>query len=697
MDLPLDKKRNVAVIAHSGAGKTSLAEAMLFGAGASVQLGRVDDGTSILDHEPEERARRMTISSAIHRFEWAGCAVNLIDTPGYSDFLPETREALHVVGGAVVMLSAISGVKVQTEKIWGYADEFEVCRIAFVNKMDRERAQFLRAVDDMEKALGVRGLPVQVPIGEGAAFQGIIDLITMKAYFYKDDASGRFDIKDIPAAHAAEAARHREELVAAAAEADDGLTEKYLNTGGLSGDEIRKALREAVLTRRFVPVMLGSASKNIGVNLLMDAVTGLLPSPLDKGVIRGVIRGQDPATGTPTTREHDPASPFSAFIFKTIIDPYTGKLSVFRVWSGAVHADSTVYNPGRGVKEKVTRLYVMEGARFREVKGASAGDIAAAAKLKDALTGDTLCDPAHPIAFAPLPAPAAALSYAIRPLTKADEDKAGEALGRLMEEDPSLVYRRDEATKEFIISGAGQVHLEVSVERLRRKYGCGVELKTPAIPYMETIRSRARAQGRYRKQSGGRGQYGDVWLDVRPLPRGNGFEFADEITGGVIPRQYIPAVEKGVREAMRSGALAGYPVADVRVAVYDGSFHSVDSSEMSFKIAASMAFKKGMGEAHPVLLEPVMRLEINVPDDKLGDCLGDLNARRGKILGTEPSSGGQTISCLAPMSGIITYAVDLNAMTGGRGIFTMEFAHYDEVPAYLAQKIIVGAKGKDED
>ncbi len=694
MDISLDKKRNIAVIAHGGAGKTTLSEAILFNAKATDKLGRVDDDTSVLDCEPEEHKRKISVSSSVHHYRWGDCFVNIIDTPGYSNFLSETRNSLKAVGGAVVILSAISGVKVQTEKIWEFADEFEVARIAFVNKMDRERASFLRAVDDMEKVLKVKGVPVQIPLNEGPGFSGVIDLMSMKSFIYRDDSSGGYEIKPIPGNLEKEAAKMREEMVSSLVEADDGLTEKYLKGDGISTDELKKALREGVLTRRFVPVLLGSAYRNIGINLLMDAVNLALPSPIDKGVIRGVIRGKDPKTGAEVTREPDPDKPFSAFVFKTIIDPYTGKLSIFRVLSGTLHAESTAYNASRDVKEKISHLYVMEGRRFKDINRAFAGDIVAAAKLKDTLTGDTLCDAANPLLFPPFEPVAAALSYAIHPRTKADEDKAPSAIEKLIEEDPSLEFRRDDQTKEFILSGVGQVHLEVSVEKLKRKFGCDVELKTPRVPYKETLHSHVRVQGKYKKQSGGRGQYGDVWLDISPLPRGKGLEFVDDITGGAIPRQFIPAVEKGIREAMQSGVLAGFPVVDVKVILYDGSYHSVDSSDMAFKIAASIGFKKGMEQAHPVILEPVMKMEINVPDESLGDVIGDINSRRGKILGAEPKAGSQTLKALVPMSEVITYSTDLKSMTRDRGIFTMEFSHYEDVPTFLSQKIIAEHSGK---
>lgn len=692
MDTPVDRKRIVSVIAHGGAGKTTLAEMILFNARSIDKPGRVDDGTTHLDSEPEEQKRKITTASAVHHYGWTGHEVGIIDTPGYSDFLGEARSSLRVSGGAVVLLSAISGVKVQTEKIWGFADEFEVCRVAFVNKMDKDRASFLRAVDDMEKVLKVRGVPMQVPIGEGESFSGLIDLLSMKSYLYKGDGTGAFEVTDIPADAADQAVKGRQTAIEAIVEADDVLTERYLNGETIAIGELEKALREAVLTRRFVPVYCGSALKNIGVNLLMDAVNKTLPSPLDKGAIRGVAAGVDPRTGADVKREPEVNGPFSAFVFKTIVDPFTGKVSVFRVYSGTIHRDSTVFNSSKDEREKVSHLYLVEGRKLREVAKASAGDIVAAAKLKDTLTGDTLCDPASPIIF---PAPEhieASLSYAIHPRTKADEDKAPSAISRLMEEDTSLAFRRDEHTSEFLLSGVGQVHLEVSVEKLKRKYGCDVELKAPMVPYMETIRTHVKVQGKYKKQSGGKGHYGDTWLELYPLERGAGFVFVDAITGGAVPRQFIPAVEKGVREALQAGVLAGFPVADVRVTIFDGSYHSVDSSEMAFKIAASMGFKKGMELAHPVLLEPVMKMEIGVPDDCLGDVISDINSRRGKILGAEPMAGSQTIRAMVPMAEVVAYATELKGLTADRGMFTMEFSHYDEVPTYLAARIIEGAR-----
>ena len=562
--------------------------------------------------------------------------------------------------------------------------------------MDRDRASFFRAVDDMEKVLKVKGVPVQIPIGEGADFTGVVDLVEMKAYTYKADGSGASASGPVPGGLAKDAARVREGMVAAIAETDDALTEKYLNGDEITPEELKKAIREGVLTRRFIPVYAGSALKNIGVDLLMEAINRTLPSPADKGTIRGEVRGTSPQTGEEVVRVPDPSAPFSAFVFKTLIDPFTGKLSIFRIYSGTLTTETPVINSSTGEREKISHIYLLEGRKVKEVKSAAAGDIAAVAKLKDVVTGSTLSDPGDPVVFPPFPPVNATLSFAIHPKTKGDEDKVPAAMAKLMEEDPALDFRRDENTNEFLLSGVGQVHLEVSIEKLKRKFGCEVELKAPRIPYRETVRGHAKVQGKYKKQSGGRGQYGDAWLDIAPLARGAGFEFVDAITVGAIPRQYIPAVEKGVREAMGSGVLGSFPVVDVRVTLYDGSYHSVDSSEMAFKIAASMGFKKGMEQARPVLLEPVMKMEINVPDENLGECIGDINSRRGKILGAEPKAGSQTIKALVPMAEVITYAPDLRGMTGDRGIFTMEFSHYEEVPTYLSQKVIEGEKAGEE-
>jgi elongation factor G len=686
----MDMKRNIAIIGHGGAGKTTLSEAVLFSAKATPRIGRVDDGSSVLDYEPEEQKRNITLSASLHHYEWDKHRVNIIDTPGYSNFLTETRNALRVADGAVVILSAISGVKVQTERLWEFADEFGVSRFAFVNELDRERADFLMALGEMEKVLGVKGLPIQIPLEQGLGFKGVVDLLSMKLFLYKDDLSGKYEVKDVPSELKEKADKMREEMIEAIVETDDALMEKYLEGGEVTVDELKKGLREGVLTKKFVPVLCGSAYKNMGINLLMDIINHCLPSPLD----RDVVKGTDPKSGEEVSRGPRDDEPFSAFVFKTLIDPFVGKLSFFKVYSGKITGESTAFNPKHKVKGKIGHLFVLEGKNTKEVNEASAGDIVAVAKLKVTHTGDTLCDVNDPVLFAPFPPVNASLSYAITPKTKSDEDKVPQAMSKLIEEDPSLEFRRDDETKEFILSGVGQVHLEVGIEKLKRKYGCEVELKTPRIAYKETIRSTSKVQGRYKKQSGGRGQYGDTWLEISPLPRGGGFEFVNNIVGGVIPRQYIPAVEKGIKDAMQGGILAGYPVVDIKVRLYDGSHHAVDSSEMAFKIAGSMGFKKGMEQAQPVLIEPIMKMEIIVPDENMGDVIGDLNSRRGKIQGVEPKGGNQKITAIVPMGEVISYASLLKGMTGDRGVFTMEFSRYEEVPGHLSQKIIAESKAE---
>ena len=649
----------------------------------------------------------LSISAAIHHYSWRDHTVNLIDTPGYSNFLSETRAALRVSGGTVVMLSAISGVKVQTEVVWGYADDYEVSRVAFVNKMDRERANFLRAVDDLEKVLGVKAVAVQLPVTEGPGFNSVVDLITMKLHRYPDGGHGKKVIEDLPADHdgdrdsdlknlreRAEAAR--EIMVEAIVETDDALTEKYLDGGEITEAELIRGLREGVITKRFVPVLCGSALTGTGVDLLMDTIIDSLPSPLDRGPTRGFKKGTDPDSGEEVTREPGEDEPFSALGFKSHIDPYTGKLSYLRIYSGKVTSGSHVVNTTRGGEEKLSHLFLIEGEKTKEVAEAAAGDIVAVPKLKDTHAGDTLSDRESQVTFTANPTVKATLSYAIAAKTKADEDKVPQAIAKLTEEDPSLDFHRDNETKEFILAGVGQVHLEVSVEKLKRKYGCEVALTTPLIPYKETIRSMASVQGKYKKQSGGRGQYGDTWIEISPLKSGSGFVFENAITGGVVPRQYIPAVEKGIKEAMSKGVLAGYPVVDVKVRLYDGSHHSVDSSEMAFKIAASMGFKKAMEAARPVLLEPVAAMEILIPDEHMGDVIGDINSRRGKVQGVEPKRGGQLVRASVPMGEVIDYSTHLKGLTGDRGVFTMEFSHYEEVPTHLSRKLIEKAKGPKE-
>ncbi len=683
MDIPIERKRNILFTSHNGSGKTTLAESLLFNAGMTSRRGSVDEESSVLDSTPEEKKRKMTLSSALHHYIWNNFHVSIIDTPGYSNFFHEATGAMDVVEGAVVVVSAAGGIKVGTERAWEYTEKKGLKRIVFLNKMDHERADFSKRMEEAEEIFGKKMIPLSIPIGEKDGFKGVVDLLTMKTFVYSDDGSGKFTKTECDGELKEEATRRRDALVEAVVEADDGLMERYLEGEELSLEDIRNALRMAVLRDMVVPVLCGSALKNMGVNLLMDAVNLCMPSPLDRDVLGKDVSGNEIRLDSSAD---DP--PFTAFVFKTIIEPFAGKLSLFRVYSGSIGADATVMNVTRGVKEKLSHLYVMEGGKTVEVERASAGDIVATAKLKDTHTGDTLTTGNSVVVFAPPEHIPAVLSYAVTPKTKADEEKLHAAMEKLMEEDSGVEFRRDDETKEFLISGYGQAHLEVVVERLKRKYGCEVELQKPKIPYKETIRRSAKAQGKYKKQSGGRGQYGDTWLEVSPLPRGEGFEFVDNIVGGVIPRQYIPAVEKGVKEAMQAGVVAGYPVVDVKVRLYDGSHHSVDSSDMAFKIAASMGFKKAMEAADPVLLEPIMKMEIVVPEENMGDIMGDINARRGRIQGVESKRAGYTtVRALVPMAEIIDYASDLKGMTADKGTFTMAFSHYQEVPPNIAEKV----------
>ncbi|NIQ97983.1 MAG: elongation factor G [Desulfuromonadales bacterium] len=684
------KLRNLGIVAHGGAGKTSLIEAVLFNTGMVKDLGRVDDGSSNMDFEPEEIKRGITISSSLHHCEWQEHSLHIVDTPGYANFLHETRNGLRILGGSVVIVSAISGVKAQTRQIWEWAEEFEVPRIAFVNKMDRERADFLKAVDDMEKALGSRAVVVTMPIGAAEDFRGIIDLPSMKARLYNFDQKGTYDEVDIPEEYRDEAERLRSLLLDAVCDADDELMEKYLEEDDLSRDDILLGLREGTLNGTFTAVLCGSALSNVGVRQLLDYIVNCLPSPLEKGTQIGT----NPATGEEEQREPDEAAPFSAMVFKTINDPFTGKLSLFRIYSGVLKPDTTVRNPNRDVTERIAHIYEMEGKKHRELDEAVAGDIVAVPKLKSTATGDTLCATDKQIVYEnPMPL-RPVISFALQTKGKNDDDKIHTALQKLTEEDPMLQVSRESDTKELILSGMGQVHVEVAVEKLKRKYNVEVELKDPKVPYRETIKRSVKVQGKYKKQTGGRGQYGDVWLEVGPLARGDGFAFVDKIVGGVVPRQYIPAVEKGIVEAMGKGVLGGFPVVDCKATLYDGSHHSVDSSEMAFKIAGSMAFKKALEDAEPVLLEPVMDMEITVPEDCIGDVIGDMNSRRGKVLGVEPQANSQAIKVQVPMAEVLKYAPELRSMTSDRGLFTMEYSHYEEVPTHLMKRVLEGMRQK---
>ncbi len=685
--------RNVGLFSHGGEGKTSIVDTMLFLAGENTRLGRVDDGTSLMDYEPEEMERKASISASVACFDWNKHKINLIDTPGDDNFIYDAKLCMRVVDAAVVLVSAVSGVRVQTEKVWEYANEFAIPVFLFVNKMDRERADFGRTLEDVRKSFVDKSIvPVQLPIGREEGFKGIIDLIGMKAYLCKDDLSGAFSAVDIPAEMADEAAKAREKLIESAVEMDDEIMERYLNGDEIKDDEIEACLKGGIWNRRIVPVLVGSAGKAMGMQLLFDHLVTYCPDPLYKGKAEGI----DPRTGKAVDRQMSAGEPFSAFIFKTITDPFAGKLTLFKVYSGELRPDSVVLDVKKDEKERIGQIFYLVGKKQKPAGFVSVGDIAAVAKLKEATTGDTLCDEKSPIQYPEVVLPPPLVSFSLYPKSKGDEDKLNTSLARLIEEDPSIRYSRDEQTKEFIISGMGQIHIEVLISRMRRKFGVDVELREPKVPYKETIKGRTKVQGKYKKQSGGKGQYGDCWLELEPLPHGTGFEFVDKIVGGSIPRQYITSVEKGIVEAMVHGILAGFPTTDFRATVYDGSYHDVDSSDMAFKIAASMGFKKGMEQSQPTLLEPIMKVEVLVPEEFVGDTMGDMNSKRGKIMGVEAKGKNQVVRAVAPMAEMLKYAPDLRSMTGGRGTFTMEFSHYEEVPAHIAQKVIDAANKERE-
>ena len=685
----ISQLRNIAIIAHGKAGKTTLTEAMLFNAGAMDRLGRVDDGTSVMDYEPEEIKRSLTISSSFNHIQWNKHKINIVDTPGDANFITDTKNSLLAVEGAVIVVDAVSGVEVQTEKVWEYAVQFDLPRIFFISKLDRERADFAQALVDIQKILSPKAIPIQIPIGAEDSFRGVIDLMMMKTIDFSKDLSGQFTAGEIPVDLKKEAQQARDKLVEAIAESDDALLEKYLDGQELSSEELTQGLRKGVLNKAIFPVLCGSGLKNIGIQPLLDTIIQCLPSPVD----RGPVKGAHPITQAEEIRKPEETEPFSAFVFKTVADPYAGKLTIFRVWSGNLQPDSTLYNVNKGVRERYGQILQLEGKNQKPIESVGPGDIAAVAKLRETTTWETLADEKRPILFKGLQLPMPPVSFAVEPKSKGDEEKITSSLTRLSEEDPTIKLVRDEQTKELILQGMGQVHVEVTVEKLKRKFGVEVHLKTPKIPYKETVKStKTGVIYRHKKQSGGRGQFAEVHFDISPRQRGAGFEFQNALVGMNVPRNFVPAVEKGVAEAMHSGVLAGYPVVDVKVRFYDGKSHEVDSSEIAFKIAASMAFKKGVMEANPALLEPIMNLEVFTPDEYMGDVIGDLNSRRGRVLAVEPRSKGQMIKAQVPLAELLKYAPDLTSMTSGRASFSMEFSHYEEVPAQLTEKIVAALK-----
>jgi elongation factor G len=665
-----DQIRNIGIVAHGGAGKTSLAEAMLYNTGALTRLGRVEDGTTTADYHPEEINRQITIHTSLVPCEWQNCKINALDTPGFSDFTGEVRAVLRVVDNALFVVSAVDGVEVQTGVIWDYADEANLPRLVLINKMDRENAHFYKVLDELRGKFNANFAPMQLPVGQANDFSGIVDMVEQKAYAFGPD--GKPEEIPIPGKLSEVIGEYREKLIEAAVEADDELMMKYLEGEELTAEEVKSGLKKGIAAAKIVPVLCASATKNMSVVNLMDFLADYC-SP-------------------PAVEEN---APFAGLVFKTLADPYVGRMNFIRVYSGTLKSDSVLFNSSREKAEKVGQVLYVRGKNTAPAAEIPAGDIAVLVKLQETFTGDTLCDKEHLVKLEGINFPVPTLSMAIQPKSKGDEDKLSNALTRLLEEDPTVKVEKSLETKETLLTGMGEMHLDILMERLKRKYGVDILMVQPKVPYRETIRNEVKVEGKYKKQTGGHGQYGHVWLRLEPLVN-EPFVFDEEIFGGAVPRQYVPAAEKGVREAMGEGVLAGYPVTGVKAVLYDGSYHPVDSSELAFKIAASMAFKKGTQQAKPVLLEPIMEVEVTVPESYMGDIIGDFNTKRGRILGMEPSGKKTKIKALAPLAEMSRYAIDLKSMTQGRGSFCMQFGSYEEVPARLAEEIIKKAKAAGE-
>lgn len=688
-EYPLERTRNIGIIAHIDAGKTTTTERVLFYTGRTYRMGNVDEGTTVTDWMEQERERGITITAAAITCFWRDHQINIIDTPGHIDFTAEVQRSLRVLDGGIVVFDAVAGVEPQSETVWWQADRYRVPRICFVNKMDRTGADFWRTIAMIQDRLRANPVAVQVPIGIESSFRGIVDLIRMEAIIYTDDLGTRLDTTEIPGELEDEAARCRERLVEQVAETDEALTVRYLEGRAISEGELRRALRQATLDLKLMPVLCGAALRNKGVQPVLDAVVDYLPSPLDVPPIVGV----NPKTGKEESRRADESEPLAALVFKIVSDPYVGRLAYFRVYSGHLDSGKAVLNSTRDRKERVGRLLRMYANRREEIEGVPAGDIGAVLGLKRTFTGETLCDRRRPIVLESIKFPEPVISVAIEPRTQADQDKMSDALERLAEEDPTFQVRLDENTGQTLISGMGELHLEVLVDRMLREFKVSANVGKPQVAYRETITQPARTEGRFIRQTGGRGQYGHVWLEIEPLEKGKGFEFEDRTTGGVIPKEFIPAVERGVTEAMESGVLAGYPLVDLKVALVDGSYHDEDSSELAFKIAGSMALRDGVQKAGPVLLEPVMRVEVVVPEEFTGDVIGNLNARGAQIESMELRADGvQAVRAHVPLAEMFGYATDLRSMTQGRGTFTMEFDYYDEVSPEVAERIALGGR-----
>jgi elongation factor G len=681
--------RNVALVGHSGAGKTQLISALLFDAGAVNRFGRVDDGTTVTDYDDEEIARKHTLACSIAYVEWNRHKINFIDTPGMANFLSDARAALRVSDAALVVVDAVAGVEVSTEKIWTAADDLELPRIVVLNRLDRERASLDRSLESLRAVFGRAIVPVQLPIGEEKSFRGVVDLVAMKAWTFATDGSGKPSETAIPPNLEAPAQAARDALIEMVAEADDALMEKFFDAGTLTQDELLSGLKRGIAARRVFPVLCASATANIGMQPLLDALVSYVPSPAERP-----LSGKDAKSGDDAAVAAEEGGPAAAFIWKTVADPFAGRITMFRVLSGALKADSTVQNLTKGVPERLGHLVLLQGKAQTTVPEVRAGDIGAVAKLKESQTNDLIAEKPVPFTIPGTKFPEPVISYAIEPKSRGDEEKISTALHRLQEEDPTINYTRDAQTKELLLAGQGQSHIEVTVAKLKRRFGVEVNLKVPRIPYRETITATTEAHGRHKKQTGGHGQFGDCKVKFEPLPRGADFEFVNDIFGGAIPRQFVPAIEKGIQDARLRGFLAGYPMVDFRASVFDGSYHPVDSSEMSFKMAGSLAFKDGMSRARPTLLEPIMDVEVYAPSDYAGDLMGDLNSRRGRIGGMDTRGASTIIRAKVPMSEMLTYEQHLTSATGGRGSYHMEFSHYEEVPAHLHGKIIAAAKAE---
>jgi elongation factor G len=681
----LENIRNLALLAHNGAGKTSLSEAILFTAKVINRLGKVSEGATTSDYDPAEQKRGMSISLSLLPYIWQGNKINLMDTPGYPDFVGEVKSAIRVSEGAVVVICAVSGVEVGTEQVWKYCDDTNLSRLIYVNRMDRENADFIKVVGQIQTMLGRRCIPLQLPIGAHTTFQGVIDLLKMKAYTGTASQEG-----EIPAALKAQADELRHNLIEAIAEVDDSLLEKYLGGEELTSEELSSGLRQGVLTGKLVPILAGSGLQNTAVIPLMDAIVNYLPAPKQRD-ITVIGEGNKPVQSPP-----EASGPIAALVFKTSADPYVGRLTYFRVYNGTITSNSQVWNVNRGEQERIGQLYLLRGKNQEPVPEVAAGDIGAVAKLNVTGTGDTLGTRDKPMKLVPVVFPEPRFSEAVYPKTKTDLDKLGSSLAKIAEEDPTLKVHREASTNETIISGLGEIQLDVAAEKMARKFGVNVDLNTPKVPFRETITITSNAEYKHKKQTGGHGQYGHVLLELEPLPRGSGVQFEEHIVGGSIPRNYIPAVEKGVNEAVQEGVLAGYPVEDVKITVYDGSFHPVDSSEICFKIAGAGAVKRGLQDGNPVLLEPIVKIKVTAPDTYTGDIISDLNTKRGQVLGMNPSAGTNEIEAQVPLAEVQRYAITLKSITQGKGTYSIEFSHYQEVPPMVTQKIIQTRQAEKE-